>query len=153
MPGIRVHANQNGWQFTAAEWIGGLVLIVIMTVLVKLTYPKELVEEARRHVAGATGHAHGPAQAEGATIIDRLRNPQTRVATAQNVAMDVSMLWKDLLGGFLIAGFLAAFVGRAGSRSFNDTFWLNVVFGLLGIYLWRLNAGHPMMHGASPPSH
>src|ERR1700685_4590650 len=26
-----------GWQFTAAEWIGGLVLIAIMTVLVKLT--------------------------------------------------------------------------------------------------------------------
>jgi uncharacterized membrane protein YraQ (UPF0718 family) len=28
-----------GWQFTAAEWIGGIVLIAIMTVLVKLTYP------------------------------------------------------------------------------------------------------------------
>src|SRR5665213_2411525 len=29
---------------------------------------------------------------------------------AQNFAMDFSMLWKDLLGGFLIAGVLAAFV-------------------------------------------
>ncbi len=28
-----------GWQFTAAEWIGGLVLIAIMSLLVKLTYP------------------------------------------------------------------------------------------------------------------
>jgi len=35
-------------------------------------------------------------------------DPGTRVAIAQNFAMDVSMLWKDLLGGFVIAGALAA---------------------------------------------
>jgi uncharacterized membrane protein YraQ (UPF0718 family) len=99
-----------GWQFTAAEWIGGLVLIAIMTVLVKLTYPKQLIEEARRHVADATGHDHGSMEAEGGTLAERLRSPQTRVAIAQNFAMDISMLWKDLLGGFLIAGALAEFV-------------------------------------------
>jgi uncharacterized membrane protein YraQ (UPF0718 family) len=99
-----------GWQFTAAEWIGGLVLIAIMTVLVKLTYPKKLVEEARRHVDEAGGHEHGSMEGEGRSIVDRLRDPGTRVAVAQNFAMDVSMLWKDLLGGFVIAGALAAFV-------------------------------------------
>jgi hypothetical protein len=99
-----------GWQFTAAEWFGGLVLIAIMTVLVKLTYPKQLVEEARRHVDEATGHDHGSMEGEGGGVLERLRNPATRVAIAQNFAMDFSMLWKDLLGGFLIAGALAAFV-------------------------------------------
>ncbi|MDQ6941766.1 MAG: permease [Candidatus Eremiobacteraeota bacterium] len=99
-----------GWQFTAAEWIGGLVLIAIMTVLVKLTYPKQLVEEARRRVDQTGGHDHGSAEAERGPVIERLRNPATRVAIAQNFAMDFSMLWKDLLGGFLIAGALAAFV-------------------------------------------
>ena len=99
-----------GWQFAAAEWIGGLVLIAIMTVLVKLTYPKQLVEEARRHVDDATGHDHGSSEAEGRSVMERLRNPATRVAIAQNFAMDLSMLWTDLLGGFLIAGALAAFV-------------------------------------------
>jgi uncharacterized membrane protein YraQ (UPF0718 family) len=99
-----------GWQFTAAEWIGGLVLIAVMTVLVKLTYPKQLVEEARRHVDEATGHDHGSAESEGGSLLERLSDPATRVAIAQNFAMDVSMLWKDLLGGFLIAGALAAFV-------------------------------------------
>ena len=48
-----------GWQFTLAEWIGGLVLIAIMTFLVRLTYPKQLVEEARRHVDAGGGHDHG----------------------------------------------------------------------------------------------
>jgi uncharacterized protein len=99
-----------GWQFTAAEWIGGLVLIAIMTVLVKLTYPRQLVEEARRHVDEVTGHDHGSMEAPAGSLAARLRRPETRVAIAQNVAMDVSMLWKDVIGGFVIAGALAAFV-------------------------------------------
>src|SRR5665213_906026 len=99
-----------GWQFTAAEWIGGVVLIAIMTVLVKLTYPKALVEEARRRVDETGGHDHGSAAVDGGSLIARLRDPATRVAIAQNFAMDFSMLWKDLLGGFVIAGVLAAFV-------------------------------------------
>jgi len=99
-----------GWQFTAAEWVGGLVLIAIMTVLVKLTYPKDLVEEARRRVDTVGGHDHGSMEGEGRTALERLREPGTRVAVAQNFAMDVAMLWKDLLAGFLIAGALAAFV-------------------------------------------
>src|SRR3984893_5367372 len=80
-----------GWQFTVAEWIGGLVLIAIMTVLVKLTYPKALVEEARRRVDETTGHEHG-AMEGGGTLAERLRDPGTRVAIAQNFAMDFSML-------------------------------------------------------------
>jgi uncharacterized membrane protein YraQ (UPF0718 family) len=99
-----------GWQFTLAEWLGGLLLIAVMTVLVKLTYPKALVEQARRHVDEATGHDHGSMEGVGRTVLARLRDPRTRVAIAQNFAMDVSMLWKDLLIGFLVAGVLAAFV-------------------------------------------
>jgi uncharacterized membrane protein YraQ (UPF0718 family) len=100
-----------GWQFTAAEWIGGLVLIAIMTVLVKLTYPRALIAEARAHVETAHGgHDHGSMEGEGRSPLERLRNPATRIAIAQNFAMDVSMLWKDLAAGFLIAGVLAAFV-------------------------------------------
>ena len=99
-----------GWQFTVAEWAGGLVLIAIMTLLVKLTYPKALVEEARRRVDQTGGHDHGSTESAGGSVLERLRDPGTRVAVAQNFAMDFSMLWKDLIGGFLIAGALAAFV-------------------------------------------
>jgi uncharacterized membrane protein YraQ (UPF0718 family) len=99
-----------GWQFTAAEWIGGLVLIAVMTILVHLTYPKTLVEEARRRVDEAGGHDHGSAEAESGSLLERLRSPATRVAVAQNASMDFSMLWKDLLIGFLIAGALGVFV-------------------------------------------
>jgi uncharacterized protein len=30
--------------------------------------------------------------------------------------------------------------------SLNYTFWLNLAFGALGIYLWQLDAKHPMQH-------
>jgi uncharacterized protein len=99
-----------GWQFTAGEWIGGVLLVVIMSILVKLTYPRKLVEEARAHVDEAHGHEHGDNTVEGDTVWQRLRNPQTIVNVAQNAAMDFSMLRTDLILGFLIAGALAAFV-------------------------------------------
>jgi uncharacterized protein len=31
--------------------------------------------------------------------------------------------------------------------SFNYTFWLNLAFGALALYMWRLDAQHPMDHG------
>ena len=99
-----------GWQFTAAEWIGGLVLIAVMSLLVKVTYPKQLVEEARTHQETGGGHEHGVETVEGATLWQKLRNPRTPILVAQSVAMDWSMLWKDVIGGFLIAGALATFV-------------------------------------------
>ncbi len=99
-----------GWQFTAAEWIGGLVLIAVMTLLVRLTYPKALVEEARARVDASGGHDHGSTEAAGGSLLERLRDPATRVAVAQSAIMDFSMLRKDLLIGFLIAGVLGVFV-------------------------------------------
>jgi uncharacterized membrane protein YraQ (UPF0718 family) len=110
-----------GWQFTAAEWVGGLVLVAIMAVLVKLTYPRELVEAARRRLDAGGGHDHGSMEGEGRTVWERLRDPGTQVAIAQNFAMDLSMLWVDLVGGFLIAGALAAFV--------PDGFWKVLFLG------------------------
>src|SRR5580692_3033274 len=71
------------WQFAAAEWVGGIVLVVIMSLLVRLTYPKKLVEEARLHVQGiASGHDHD-ATVEGATWFDKVRNPRFWVIMAQ----------------------------------------------------------------------
>ena len=96
-----------GWQFTAAEWIGGVLLIAIMALIVKATYPKALIAEARRHLDDATGEDE---TVSGETFWDKLRNPQTPIVIAQTFVMDVSMLWQDLALGFVIAGALGAFV-------------------------------------------
>jgi len=98
-----------GWQFTAAEWFGGVLLVAIMALIVKATYPGALIEEARRHLAQSVPGDEDNA-AEGKTFWERLRNPQTPILVAQNFVMDWSMLWRDLVAGFLIAGALSAFV-------------------------------------------
>ena len=99
-----------GWQFMLAEWIGGLVLIAVLSLLVKATVPAALVEEARNHEEQGRGHEHMSMTVEGGTWRERLRSPETPVRAAQNFAMDWRMLWKDLAAGFLIGGFLTVFV-------------------------------------------
>ncbi len=101
-----------GWQFTVAEWIGGVVLVAIMSILVRLTYPRRLVEEARQHAAHAfAGHEHdAPPVRNGGSVLASLFSNATLVAIARSFVMDWSMLWKDLAAGFLIAGFLSVFV-------------------------------------------
>jgi len=98
------------WLFTLAEWIGGIVLIAIMSGLVRLTYPKELVERARERATRAEPGMDHDMTVAGGTWWAKVRNPQFPVIMAQHFAMDWSMLWFDLVLGFLIAGFLAEFV-------------------------------------------
>lgn len=115
-----------GWQFTAAEWIGGVVLVAIMAVLVHLTYPTKLVEAARAHKEAGSGHEHPAMTVEGKTLWAKLSKPELPVRVAQTFVMDISMLWKDIVTGFLIAGFLGIFV--------PDGWWATLF--LKGSSLW-----------------
>jgi uncharacterized membrane protein YraQ (UPF0718 family) len=98
-----------GWRFVLAEVVGSFVLIGVMWLLVKLIFPREVEEEVRAHAnavnegddcchGGKDDHEH---QAEGRGKFNRL---------ADAFIMDWQMLWKEILGGFLIAGFLMAVV-------------------------------------------
>ena len=101
-----------GWQFTAAEWTGGVVLVAIMSILVRLTCPRHLIEEARQHAARASaGHEDSVSPVPNeSSFWARLFSREAMAAIARSFVMDWSMLWKDLAAGFLIAGFLSVFV-------------------------------------------
>ncbi len=88
-----------GWRFVLAEFVGAFVLIGVMWLLVRLTLPRGLEDEARAHEEAEEGHHHH--ESGGGSRL-------TRVADA--FAMDWSMLWKEMLIGFVIAGFLAVLV-------------------------------------------
>ncbi|WP_237480707.1 permease [Lichenibacterium dinghuense] len=123
-----------GWQFMVGEWIGGVVLVVVMSLLLKLVYPKDLVEEARRHEEPGSGHHHMSMTVKGDAWWERLTNPKTRIRVAQNFAMEWSMLYKDLLIGFLVGGFLAAFVPDAWWKAMflqDASPWIKVPFDVL----------------------
>src|SRR6516165_7009483 len=48
-----------GWQFTLAEYVGGIVMIVLMTVMLRLFVSPRLERQAREHAIQAdTGHQH-----------------------------------------------------------------------------------------------
>lgn len=109
-----------GWQFALAEWIGGVVLIAIMSLIVKLTYPKNIVELARGqdgHAKPPTcdhgqhgGHQHDSMEMKATSFSHNIADPEIRRKIAGNYYMEWSMLWKDLVIGLLIAGVIASFV-------------------------------------------
>src|SRR3954468_23103518 len=54
-----------GWQFTLAEFVGGIVLVVLMALLLRLFVSPRLEEEAREHARHAQAdHQHRAAGAE-----------------------------------------------------------------------------------------
>src|SRR5215210_7644494 len=62
-----------GWEFTAAEFLGGLILIVLMWVGVRYFVSRPLEEQARAHaIAAETGHQHHMAGSEGLSWRERL---------------------------------------------------------------------------------
>ncbi len=107
-----------GWQFALAEFVGGLVLIVVMTVLLRLFVSKRLEQQAREHAQAAdTGHQHHTA-GESISIRQRLRSAAAWSDVAHNFRNDWTMLWKEITIGFLLAGF----VGQLPTSFFNSLF-------------------------------
>jgi uncharacterized membrane protein YraQ (UPF0718 family)/YHS domain-containing protein len=96
-----------GWQFTAAEYLGGIVMIVLMTVLLRLFVSRGLETQARAHAVEAdTGHQHHVAS-ERLSWRERLTSVRAWSDVAHNFRGDWQMLWKEITLGFLLAGFIA----------------------------------------------
>ncbi len=98
-----------GWQFTLAEYVGGIVMIVLMTVLLRLFVGRQVQEQAREHAREAdTGHQHHMA-GEQLSWRERLTSARAWSDVAHNFRGDWQMLWKEITIGFLLAGFIAQF--------------------------------------------
>jgi uncharacterized protein len=107
-----------GWQFTLAEYIGGIVMIALMALLLRAFVPHRLEDEARRHAEEAdTGHHHHTA-GESLTWRQRLTSVGAWSDVAHNYRGDWQMLWKEITVGFLLAGFVA----QLGNGFFNGLF-------------------------------
>ena len=107
-----------GWQFTLAEFVGGLVLIAVMTLLLRVFVSKGLEEQARAHAVQAdTGHQHHSAGGQ-LPIRRRLTSLEAWSDVAHNFRNDWSMLWKEITIGFVLAGF----VGQFHKSVFNALF-------------------------------
>jgi uncharacterized membrane protein YraQ (UPF0718 family) len=143
-----------GWQFTLAEFVGGPLMIVILALLFRRFLTRRLVDEARdqadRGLLGSMeGHAEMDMSVRGGTVWQRLGSPKGFTAIANYFVMDWAAIWKDILGGLLIAGALAAWVPNSFWESFffvdHETvakFWGPLVGPLVGVISFVCSIGN-----------
>jgi uncharacterized protein len=105
-----------GWQFTAAEFVGGPLMIVVLAVLFRLVVRSRLVESAReqaeRGIAGSMeGHAAMDMSIKGeGAFWRRLLSPRGSTSVSHVFVMEWLAILRDLVLGLLIAGAIAAWV-------------------------------------------
>ncbi len=91
-----------GWRFTLAEFAGGLILIVLMWLAVRLLVSRREEDRAREHAQAAeTGHQHHSAGGSRLLSLDAWSD------VAHNFRGDWGMLYREITAGFMIAGFIA----------------------------------------------
>jgi hypothetical protein len=124
-----------GWEFALAELVGGVIMIVLFTLLARLVLKRRELDDARARV-GDGGHLHGDGTARGGWR-DRVRSKAGWADAASYTFADAKMLRKEMAAGYLVAGFLTVLVpATAWSRIFvtGHGFWTslqNVVVGPL----------------------
>jgi uncharacterized protein len=127
-----------GWQFTAAEFVGGPLMIVALAVLFRLFVRSRLVDAARTQadegLAGSMeGHAAMDMSVQGdGSFLRRLLSREGFTSVSHVFVMEWAAILRDLVIGLLIAGAVGAWV--------PDSFWRHFFF-----------ADHPVLSAAWGP--
>jgi uncharacterized membrane protein YraQ (UPF0718 family) len=104
-----------GWRFAAAEFVGGPLMVILMALLFRLFLSRKLVAEARAQAdkgrkGKMEGHAEMDMSVTEGSVWQRITSKNGFTATSHYFVMDLLAVWKDIAGGLLIAGALAAWV-------------------------------------------
>src|SRR5215471_4041543 len=109
-----------GWQFAAAEFVGGILMVILIGLIFRLTLTPKLVQMAKTQAGKALvgrmeGHAAMDMSVSGGSLFSRLFSGKGFTAVSNYFVMDWASVWLDIVLGLLIAGALAAWV--------PDSFW------------------------------
>jgi len=105
-----------GWQFALSEYVGGIIMIGLLALVARFFFRPALVERARRRLMGQSSPSipadrlDEPAKQPGAPLPQRLRSPAGWADAATYTMADLVMLRKEMIAGYLVAGFLAVLV-------------------------------------------
>lgn len=117
-----------GWQFTLAEFVGGPLMIIFIAIFFRLFLRSKLLESAYSHANnGLAGSMEGHAAMDMTigvlgSFSKRLFSREGLTSISHIFVMEIAAIWKDLVGGLLIAGAVAAWVP---SSFFRSLFFVN----------------------------
>ena len=109
------------WQFTLAEYAGGIVMIAAVALAFRLIVGQQLVDAARMQAdQGLAGSMEGHAAMDmsikaGGSFRQRLTSPGGYTAVSRIFVMEWASVIRDVVAGLLIAGAVGAWV--------PDSFW------------------------------
>lgn len=107
-----------GWQFVVGEYVGGILLIAICWILIRLINPKKLIEKARKNLKEEDDDSEID---DSKDWKKQIKQEASWAKVAKKYKMEWQMVWKDVTVGFTIAGIVAAFV----PDSFFQTLFVN----------------------------
>ena len=96
-----------GWQFVVGEYLGGILLILVSWILIRLINPKKLIENARQNLKENDGDDE---DGESKDWKKQIKSENGWARVGKKYKMEWQMVWKDVTVGFTIAGIVAAFV-------------------------------------------
>jgi len=150
-----------GWQFTVGEFVGGPIMIVLLALLGGVILRGPLVTQARKRLqaSGPTGehdHQHmvgvsaeRQAELEREPWSKKLRSKADWADASGYAVADVTMLRKELVFGYAIAGFLAVLVPNPWWNALfihGHGFWTDLenafVGPLIAIVSWVCSIGN-----------
>jgi uncharacterized membrane protein YraQ (UPF0718 family) len=143
-----------GWQFTLAEFTGGVLMIAILVVLFRSLLKPDLLKSARQQAdKGVLGRMEGHAEMDMAVtegpLLKRIASPKGFTAVSHYFVMDWAAVWIDIALGLLIAGALSAWVPKSFWSAFFLTghpilakFWGPVVGPLVAIVSFVCSIGN-----------
>ncbi len=115
-----------GWQFAAAEFVGGILMVIFIGLIFRLTLTPKLVQMAKTQaekgmMGRMEGHAAMDMSVSGGSFFSKLLSGKGLTAVSNFFVMDWASVWVDILLGLLIAGALAAWVPDSFWRAFFFT--------------------------------
>jgi hypothetical protein len=103
-----------GWKFMLGNFLLGLLMILYAAALTRLWFPHRLAETGRAHAeAGMDADAAAPEDGKAESWRSRLFSAAGWRAIAAAFHMEWRMVWKEILFGFTVAGFIAVFVPQS----------------------------------------
>ena len=134
-----------GWQFAVSEFVGGFIMIGLLASLGALWLRGRLVVQARERVQATeedeSEHQHGGAvaSADGRLPLKvRLRSVPDWTDSATYTMSDLTMLRRELVIGYTVAGFLAVLVPTSVWQAVFITghgFWTTVENAIVGPFI------------------